>query len=297
MDPHLPISPPPARGPRGADLPAYVSNGLVGLRVRENPWQAGMCIVSGFAGEHHETRVEAAAAGPYPLGGDIALDGLWASDQPQAVEPLEQAYDFATGELTSRLAVRIRERRAEVEIVTFASRTHPTVVCQQVTVEVDAACDLMVRSRLDVDGLRGRMLERRLDTPGETEPVCDGSILWESEGALGRLGLAMTTSVGHEAKRTQEPWDQLGPLSTTWTQRAAKGRPLRFHVLTSLVPDVMHHQPHRQAVRMVAMAGELGLDELRRRNRAVWRDLWRVASAWWAPSRNGRPWPTPPSSI
>ncbi|SFS30952.1 glycoside hydrolase family 65 protein [Brevundimonas viscosa] len=275
MDPHLPISPPPARGPRGADLPAYVSNGLVGLRVRENPWQAGMCIVSGFAGEHHETRVEAAAAGPYPLGGDIALDGLWASDQPQAVEPLEQAYDFATGELTSRLAVRIRERRAEVEIVTFASRTHPTVVCQQVTVEVDAACDLMVRSRLDVDGLRGRMLERRLDTPGETEPVCDGSILWESEGALGRLGLAMTTSVGHEAKRTQEPWDQLGPLSTTWTQRAAKGRPLRFHVLTSLVPDVMHHQPHRQAVRMVAMAGELGLDELRRRNRAVWRDLWR----------------------
>lgn len=275
MDPHLPISPPPARGPRGADLPAYVSNGLVGLRVRENPWQAGMCIVSGFAGEHHETRVEAAAAGPYPLGGDIALDGLWASDQPQAVEPLEQAYDFATGELTSRLAVRIGERRAEVEIVTFASRTHPTVVCQQVTVEVDAACDLMVRSRLDVDGLRGRMLERRLDTPGAAEPVCDGSILWESEGALGRLGLAMTTSVGREAKRTQEPWDQLGPLSTTWTQRAAKGRPLRFQVLTSLVPDVMHHQPHRQAVRMVAMAGELGLDELRRRNRAVWRDLWR----------------------
>ncbi|WP_374516342.1 glycoside hydrolase family 65 protein [Brevundimonas sp.] len=275
MDPHLPISPPPARGPRGADLPAYVSNGLVGLRVRENPLQAGMCIVSGFAGEHHETRVEAAAAGPYPLGGDIALDGLWASDQPQAVEPLEQAYDFSTGELTSRLAVRIGERRAEVEIVTFASRTHPTVVCQQVTVEVDSACDLQVRSQIDVDGLRGRMLERRLDTPGEAEPVCDGSILWESEGALGRLGLAMLTSVRHEAKRTQEPWDALGPLSTTWTQRVVKGRRLRFDTLTSLVPDVMHNQPHRQAVRMVAMAGELGFDELRRRNRAVWRDLWR----------------------
>lgn len=67
MDPHLPISPPPTRGPRGADLPAYVSNGLIGLRVRENPLQAGMCIVSGFVGEHHETRVEAAVAGPYPL--------------------------------------------------------------------------------------------------------------------------------------------------------------------------------------------------------------------------------------
>ncbi len=275
MDPHLPISPPPARGPRGADLPAYVSNGLIGLRVRENPLQAGMCIVSGFVGEHYDARVEAAAAGPYPLGGDIALDGLWASDQPQAVEPLEQAYDFATGELTSRLAMRIGERRAEVEIVTFASRTHPTIVCQQMTVEVDSACDLMVRCRLDVDGLRGRMLERRLDTPGEAEPVCDGSILWESEGALGRLGLALLTAVGHEAKRTQEPWDALGPLSTTWSQRAVKGRRLRFDMLTSLVPAVMHNQPHRQAVRMAAMAGELGLEELRRRNGAVWRDLWR----------------------
>lgn len=125
MDPHLPISPAPARGPRGADLPAYVSNGLIGLRVRENPLQAGMCIVSGFVGEHHEKRIEAAVAGPYPLGGDIALDGLWAADQPQSVEPVEQAYDFATGELTSRLALRIGERRAEVEIVTFASRTRP----------------------------------------------------------------------------------------------------------------------------------------------------------------------------
>ena len=82
MDPHLPISPPVARGPRGADLPAYVSNGLIGLRVRENPLMAGVCIVSGFVGEHHEKRVEAAVAGPYPLGGDIAVDGLWAADQP-----------------------------------------------------------------------------------------------------------------------------------------------------------------------------------------------------------------------
>lgn len=236
---------------------------------------AGVCIVSGFVGEHHEKRIEAAVAGPYPLGGDIAIDGLWAAEQPQSVEPLEQAYDFSTGELTSRLTIRIGERRAEVEIVTFASRTHPTVVCQQVSVEVDGACDLMVRSRLDTNDLRGRMLERRIDTPGEPEPVCDGSILWESEGALGRLGVATLTAVAHEAERTQEPWDALGPLSTTYTQPAVKGRRLRFQTLTSLVPSVMHRQPHRQAVRMIAMAGQLGFDELRRRNRDAWRELWK----------------------
>lgn len=275
MDRHVPISPPVEIGPRGNLLPAYVSNGLIGLRVRENPLMAGVCIVSGFVGEHHEKRVEAAVAGPYPLGGDIAVDGLWAADQPQAVEPLDQAYDFATGELTSRLAIRIGDRRVDLEIVTFASRTHPTIVCQQVTAEADGPCDLMVRSRLDTNDLRGQMLERRLDTPGEPEPVCDGSILWESEGALGRLGVATLTAVDHEARRTQEPWDALGPLSTTYSQRATKGRRLRFRTLTSLVPSVTHSQPHRHAVRMIAIAGELGFDELRRRNRAEWRELWK----------------------
>lgn len=271
-----PISPPVEHGPRGGALPAYVSNGLTGLRVRENPLQSGMCIVSGFSGEHHEKRVEAAAAAPYPLGGDIALDGLWAEDQPGAMEPLDQAYDFATAELVSRLALRIGQRRAEIEVTTFASRTHPTVVCQETVIQVDAACDLMVRLRINsASALRGRQVERRIDTPGEPEPVCDGSVLWESEGGLGRCGLALLTETDAEATRTQEPWDALGPLSTTWTLRARKGRRYRFRQMVSLIPDVMHRQPHRQAVRMIAMAGQLGFDEIRRRNRAVWRDLWK----------------------
>ncbi len=274
MEAWRPISPPAERGPRGQALPAYVSNGLIELRMREVPLIAGMCIVSGFVGEHHEKRIEAAVAAPYPLGGDIAFDGLWAGDQPDGFEPIDQAYDFATAELTTRFRARAGDRVAEVEVLTFASRTHPTVVCQEVTVTADAACDLMVRSRIDTNDLRGRMAERRTDTPGEP-PVCDGSILWESEGALGRVGLALITTVEHDAARTQEPWDALGPLLTTWTQRARAGRPVRVRTLVSVVPDALHDQPQRHAVRMVAAAGELGFDELRRRNREVWRDLWR----------------------
>ncbi|KQW80741.1 glycoside hydrolase family 65 protein [Brevundimonas sp. Root1279] len=270
-----PISPPVERGPRGPALPAYVSNGLIGLRLRENPLESGMCIISGFVGEHHERRIEAAVAAPYPLAGDIALDGLWSADQPRSVEPIAQAYDFETAELTSRLAVRLGERRADIEIVAFASRTHPTILWQEINVEVDGACDLMVRARLDTTGLRGRMLERRLDTPGEDEPVCDGSILWESEGAMGRCGLALLTDAPEDAERSQEPWDALGPLSTTWTLRARKGRRYRFRQLVSLIPDALHHQPHRHAVRMIAAAKDTGFDELRTRNRAVWRDLWK----------------------
>ncbi|MDB5470731.1 MAG: glycosyl hydrolase family 65 [Caulobacter sp.] len=270
-----PISPPPETGDRGRALPAYLSNGLIGLRVREIPLVAGMTIVNGYVGEHHERRVEAAVAAPYPLGGDIALGGLWMSQQPQVVRPIDQAYDFGSGELTTRFAVDLPECRAQVTVLTFASRSHPTLVCQEIEVVVDSGCDLEVRARVDVSGLRGRQVERRLDTPGEAEPVCDGTLLWRSEGDLGECGVALLTEALSEAERHQEPWDDLGPLSTTYRLKAVAGRPYRFRQTASLVPSVMHNQPQRQAARLIQAARELGFDELRKRNRAAWDEIWK----------------------
>ena len=142
-----PISPPPVSGPSGRALPAYVSNGLIGLRVRPVPLMAGMSLVSGYAGEHPERKIEAAAIAPYPLAGDLALDGVWLSDIPHAVGDLEQTYDFASGELTSRFSLQSGGRRARCEVLTFASREDSTLVCQELVIQVDGACDLQVRDR------------------------------------------------------------------------------------------------------------------------------------------------------
>lgn len=62
-----------------------------------------MAIVNGYVGEHHE-RVAAAVPAPFPLAADLALNGVWLHAQPLAVCNLCQAYDFASGELTSRSA-------------------------------------------------------------------------------------------------------------------------------------------------------------------------------------------------
>lgn len=66
------------------------------------PLIPGLALVNGFAGEHSERRAEAAALAPYPVAGDLAINGIWLSDAPNLVRDLEQAYDFATGEVTSR---------------------------------------------------------------------------------------------------------------------------------------------------------------------------------------------------
>src|SRR4029453_18632620 len=132
-----PIRPPPIIGSAVNQLPAYISNGVVGLKVRDNPLIPGMALLSGFSGEHPERKIEAAAFAPYPIAGDICLDGVWMSDAPQGIRILDQAYDFSTAELTSRMDFKVGSRHAKIVVVSFCSRVQPTVVCQEIAIEVD----------------------------------------------------------------------------------------------------------------------------------------------------------------
>lgn len=271
-----PISPPPVKGSRDGDLPAYVGNGLIGLRIREVPLIAGVALVSGVAGEHRDRRIEAAANCPYPLAADVSINGVWMSDQPWSASDLVQSYDFATAELTSSLAFVVGERRVDLEVVTFASRTAPSIVLQQITARPAAAMTLGLRSIVETAGVRGSVLARRTDTPGEDKPACDGSILWETEGGLSTCGIASVTSINAPASESSvKQWDATGPLVTEYQVKARKGANVSLCQMTSMVPSVSHQHPDDEAVRRVARAKLTGFDTLRERNRATWADLWK----------------------
>ena len=153
------MSPDPARSRDERELPAYVSNGLIGLRVRDVPLTSGMALVSGFAGEHPERRIEATATAPYPLAGDVAINGVWLSDALHQVRNLEQSYDFSTGELTSEFGFSATDVSLRCEILTFASRGDPTLVCQEVSLTFDSSCDVNVKSMSSME-LTQRPLNR-----------------------------------------------------------------------------------------------------------------------------------------
>jgi trehalose/maltose hydrolase-like predicted phosphorylase len=273
-----PINPPPVTGEGDRDLPAYVSNGLIGLRVRCQPLQAGMALVSGYVGEDPERRIEAAAPAPYPLAGDIAVDGVWLSDLQHQVGEFEQAYDFASGELTSRFVFAARDRRMACTVLTFASREDPTLVCQEMTLSVDGTCDLQVRAGLAVSGVLGRALRFLRDTPGEAQNHCDGALLWESAGALGRVGLAYVTEMSGgaspEAQVLRPALDASGLIST-YAFRARAGTTYRLRQVTSLVPSALHSRPDEQAGRMAAKARHDGFEVIRAENRAAWGKIWK----------------------
>jgi hypothetical protein len=161
-----PISPPPVAKSSGKELPAYLSNGVVGLKVRDNPLTPGMALVSGFSGEHPERKIEAAAFAPYPVAGDVCLEGVWMSDAPQRVRVVDQAYDFSTAELTTRLNFKVEGRQANIVVMLFCSREQPTVICQEIAIDVDEASDLKIRAGIDLSGIEGRALRYNRDTPG-----------------------------------------------------------------------------------------------------------------------------------
>ena len=273
-----PLSPGPVRSRGERDLPAYVSNGLVGLRVRDVPLAAGMALVSGFAGEHPERRIEAAAAAPYPLAGDIAINGVWLSDAPHQVSDLEQSYDFSNGELTSAFSFAAAGTSLRCEVLTFASREDPTLVCQEVAFTVESACDLIVKSMVDATNVPGRALRQMRNTPGEEQPACDGTLLWESPGGLGKVGLAhFSEMLGGAAAEAQpkRPALQDNRLATIYRFRARAGQRYRLRQITSMVCGTMHHQADQQAARMAAKARFDSFDAIRADNKAVWAELWK----------------------
>ena len=270
-----PISPPPVQGGAGNELPAYVANGVMGLRVRPMPLAAGLTLLSGYSGEHPQRLIEAIAVAPYPVAGDIKLAGVWLSDATDAVTVIDQAYDFATGELISRFEFEGGGCRARVEVLIFCSREEPSLVCQEIAIELDVDSDLALKALVDARHVDGRALRHLRDTPGEDKPCCDGAALWESAGGLSTCGIAYVTElVGAEAEPQKPPLENR-TLTTTYAFKARAGQSYRLRQIASLVPRVTHSEPDFQAVRQVALASKRGFEAIRAANRAHWRELWK----------------------
>ena len=272
---HGPLSPAPVKGAGRKELPAYVANGIIGLRIREMPLSAGLALVNGYTGEHPVRRIEAAAVAPYPVAGDIQLAGVWISDAPSQVTALEQSYDFSTGELTTRFQFPVGSNVAKVEVLTFCSRGEPSLVCQEVGVECDTAAEIALRSIVDARNVDGVAVRQLRETPGEKEPACDGAILWESAGGLSNCGLAYVTAlVAADAEPDRPPLENR-TLTTTYQFPAKAGRRYGLRQMASMVPSVSHAQPDMQAVRQVALARKRGFEAIRAENRQIWADLWK----------------------
>lgn len=275
--PGNPISPAPVGGPGDDNLPAYVANGIIGLRVPPVPWHGTHAVLNGVAGRHPVADVESVPRIPYPLGGDLVLNGVRLSDALPSVELLDQSYDFSCAELTSRFRFHGDGVTATVTAVTFASMVQPTVVAQLTTIEVSAPCQLAVTARISPAELTGRISRRDQGVPGAEQTTVDGSLAWIPAGDLSSAGIAYATDFEGpgDAERSFGA-ARVGPVYTTYRLHAEPGRPYRLWQLASLVAERANPDPQRQATRLLALAARQGGDRLRGENRRAWAELWRA---------------------
>jgi hypothetical protein len=272
----MPVSPDPVTQSGVRELPAYLSNGLIGLRVLDIPLLSGMVLVNGYAGIDPTMRIEAAARAPYPLGGDIAINGVRLRSSPHQARFIDQAYDFGAGELTTRFAYETADGTAFVTVLTFCSRSRPTLALQEISLEVERPVEVALQAIVDPRDIHGRMVERVVKVPGEQDALVDGAMAWSSLGEVSRCGLAYHTQlVGTEPDRVTKDEGRQSPLSTEYTFRARPGRPYRLRQVVSIVPSVLHERPESEAIRHVGWAAEIGFDELRAENRRAWEEIWR----------------------
>src|SRR5689334_2165551 len=151
-----PISPQPVRDYRPEYVPAYVANGLIGLRCQRIPFRIGTAMVNGFAGLDVTDGLEGFAQVPFPLAADVAVGRVRLSEHEHLVEFIEQRYDFSTATLSTELAYHVDDVTVRIEVTQFCSHTQPVVVLQEIAIRVDRSAQIAVAVGVDPAGKPGR---------------------------------------------------------------------------------------------------------------------------------------------
>jgi hypothetical protein len=280
-----PISPSAVTEYQPEFLPAYVANGVVGLRVPRVPQVGGLAILNGLAGIDGDSGAEGFARVPYPLAGDLELNRVSLKSASERAELREQSYDFGRGELRTVFDVDVGDVRAELDVLTFCSRTMPTLVLQEVRVSVSRACDVVMTAGVDTSGVPGTMKARSTRTRGTEQQPVDGSLRWQSHGAVGVAGVAYVTEFSAAEADYSVDESEVAPLATRYSFRGRSGRRYVLRQIAAVVSDAMHHEPDLQAIRLVFAGSERGFDRLRDENSAAWQDIWRGRIQVDAPAR------------
>jgi trehalose/maltose hydrolase-like predicted phosphorylase len=256
--------------PATAAVPAYLANGVIGLRLPANPLDSGWATVSGFCTLDPATGVEQNAFAPWPLGLSLTVDADAIVVDELAVT--QWSYDLSCSELTAVA----QGRGLRLTSLAFASRSLPTVVCQAVTVQVDRPGRVTLELSLDAGGNDGRPLWQS-DGPQARGRV-DGALQWTVDGEHGTLGAAIACEADRLPESHQRQVAALANgrgFAVRFTWEAQPNRPVIFHRIAAMLSDLTHAQPHLQAVRLAYLAADRGFDSLRAENREAWAALWR----------------------
>lgn len=251
--------------------PAYLSNGLIGIRPSTNPLAKANTLVSGFVSAQNPNQVESLSPAPYPLETDIRIGGVSLLDHPGLVKAQRQTLDMSTGELTTDMIFAPQNGvPLSLRILQFASRSLPSVLCQEITVYSSSDAEIEFVLCIDGGAIPGSFYVK--DAPERTR--ADLACGFASGGSLSKLGIALLSSTPDGSLQKKELVAKELQISRSCLLRASSGRRVCFQTVAAMVSDLYHPEPFLEAIRLANWAATLGFEFLRNANREAWSDLW-----------------------
>ena len=246
--------------------PAYLSNGLIGIRPGPNPLAPGATAVSGYVYAHPVHRVECLAPAPYPLTTDIVIGETSLLKQAERVTTRRQTMDMATGELLTEMDFEpTLGLHITISVLQFACRSTPSLLCQEITLVTDSPATLRLLPQITTQGVPGRTVTGAIP---EGAREINAALLFASGTGLGQLGMALTVLTDPVFRRDGE--------ALAYVAEAVPGRKLTAWTISAMVSSYYHPSPELQAIRMASWGRMLGFERLREQNRAEWHSLWKA---------------------
>jgi protein-glucosylgalactosylhydroxylysine glucosidase len=259
-------------------VPTCLSNGVLSISPGPNPLIATMnnlnkasTVVCGFVHKNPAMKEEELSPAPYPLGIDLKVGESSFRQHLDKVKITGQSLDMSSGELTTSLWFEPgNDFKLKIQTLQFASRSVPSVVCEQITLISSKDTVIELSTLIDMEGtdckeyaVRTRNLTEV--TPEGTPNIVDRVKGYESD--LGsRLGIALLLP-----HKTGLSFKQEGKYSITLRSNV----PFEFEIIASMVSDLYHPDPFLEAIRCVRWAEMVSFENLQQKNRDIWKELWK----------------------
>ena len=250
---------------------AYLSNGLLGTRPGPNPLAHAPTYVGGFVFRHIPYDMECLSPALDPLETDIRVNHISLLDHPDLLTIKRQVLDTASGELMTEMVFAPSGVTLDIQVLQFASRSVPSLLCQEVRIVPSADAELELAARISTANVPGRTYMDRAPEQTEIDLVTG----FEGHGALSRLGAAISVLTPDGLTRKEAPFATPEGVTRSFMLRGKSGQPMRFQTVAALVSQFYSSEPELQAIRMARWGTSLGLDLLRKQNREAWDTLWK----------------------
>jgi hypothetical protein len=252
--------------------PAYLSNGLIGIRPGPNPLAKAMTCVSGFVFAHVPYQVESLSPAPFPLETDIVINQISLLKRPDLLHIRRQSLDMASGELTTEMTFTPSGPPLEIEVLQFASRSTPSLLCQEIKINTLSGTEVQLVSHIDSESVPGKVF--MTDPPQRTKvDLVSGFV---SGGDLSKLGIAVMLGAPDTQLIKQDLFRTETGVTRTSVLKTETGRRVRFQTIAAMVSDLYHPEPALEAIRLAEWGEMLGFEYLRNKNRGLWNDLWQA---------------------